>query len=455
MGERALPFAVKTAAAVPEGLPMRWRATFRIEDHELGAVLWSCAYFFCLLCSYYILRPVRDEMGIVGGVEQLQWLFTGTFVVMLLVVPLFGAATRRFARRTLLPAVYLFFIANLVIFFVLFNSDIATRHVARMFFIWLSVFNLFVVSVFWSFMADLFSNAQARRLFGLIAAGGSAGAVLGPALTAMLVKSLGPVNLLLVSAAFLLGAVTCIRQLVRWADAAVPVADEHAEPVPMARAATDAPMGGGILAGLSLLFRSPYLLGIALYILLYTWLATFLYFEQAHIVKAAYTDSATRTQVFAGMDLAVNSLTIVTQLFITARLVERLGLPMTLALVPALMLLGFAALGAAPVLGVLVGFQVMRRAGNYAVAKPAREMLFTVVSREEKYKAKNVIDTLVYRGGDAASGWLFAGLTGLGLSLSALAFVAIPVALVFALTALWLGHRQEDLRNLPRVQPPR
>ena len=434
---------------------MRWRATFRIEEHEIGAVLWSLGYAFCLLCSYYILRPVRDEMGILGGVEQLQWLFTGTFVTMLLAVPLFGAATRRFPRHRLLPVVYLFFIANLLIFYVLFNSDIATRHVARTFFVWLSVFNLFAVSVFWSFMADLFSNAQARRLFGLIAAGGSAGAVLGPALTAVLVKLLGPVNLLLVSAAFLLGAMTCIRRLLRWGDAAVALGAKGGVGLRTTHAPADAPLGGGVLAGLGLLFRSPYLLGIALYILLYTWLATFLYFEQAHIVRAAFADSATRTQVFAAMDLAVNALTILAQLFVTARLVERLGLPVTLVLVPTLMLLGFAALGAAPVLGVLVGFQVLRRAGNYAVAKPAREMLFTVVSREEKYKAKNVIDTLVYRGGDAASGWLFAGLSGLGLSLSALAFVAVPVALVLALTALWLGYRQEALRNLPTVQPPR
>lgn len=419
----------------------RLASAFRMAPGEGTAALWAFAYFFALLSSYYILRPVRDEMGILGGVENLHWLFTGTFVAMLAAVPLYGVAVRRWPRRHLLPRVYLFFILNLLVFYGLFRAGLAEAWLARAFFIWLSVFNLFVVSVFWSFMADLFSNAQARRLFGFVAAGGSAGAIAGPALTAGLAATLGTVNLLLVSAALLGLAVVCIHGLLAWDNPQRPGGDPRAE----------AALGGSALAGFTLLLRSPYLLGIALFILLYTTLSTFLYFEQAHIVRAAFSDSTQRTALFAGIDLAVNTLTVLAQLFLTGRLVERMGLAATLALIPAFLMVGFAALGAAPVLGVLVAVQVLRRAGNYAIARPAREMLFTVVDRESRYKAKNVIDTVVYRGGDALSGWAFAGLTALGLGLSAIAWLGVPLAAAWLAVGLWLGRRQEQLRAVPRV----
>ena len=413
-----------------------------VKDKEISALGWSFAYFFCLLCSYYILRPVRDEMGIQGGVENLQWLFTGTFVAMLVAVPLFGAIAARFPRRKLLPLVYYFFAANILVFYLLLRNEIAVAATARAFFVWISVFNLFVVSVFWSLMADLFANEQARRLFGFIAAGGSAGALLGPFLTTVLAMSIGPANLLVISALFLLLAVICIQRLLR--------GTEHgggrAAPAAMA---TDAPMGGGIFNGVKLVMRSPYLLGICLFILLYTTLATFLYFEQAHIVRDAFDDPGRRTAVFAAIDLAVNLLTILLQIFVTARLVSRFGLPVTLALIPGLMIAGFISLAMAPVLVVLVAFQVTRRTGNYGIARPAREMLFTVVSREEKYKAKNFIDTVVYRGGDAVSGWAFAGLSGLGLGLSAMALIAVPIAAAWLVTGLLLGRKQEWLRRQP------
>jgi len=419
---------------------LRLRATrlLKIAPAEFGAALWAFAYFFALLSSYYILRPVRDEMGILGGVENLQWLFTGTFLAMLAAVPLYGAAVRRFPRRRLLPVVYYFFIANLLAFFALFHSCLGEAWLARVFFIWVSVFNLFVVSVFWSFMADLFSNAQARRLFGFVAAGGSAGAIAGPAVTALLAGSVGTVNLLLISAALLGFAVFCIHRLLAWRN-----------PEPGRSAPRGEPLGGSALAGFSLLLRSPYLLGIGLFILLYTTLSTFLYFEQAHIVRGAFAESADRTALFAAIDLAVNTLTIATQLFFTSRLVERLGLPATLALVPAFLVLGFAGLAAAPVLGMLVAVQVLRRAGNYAVTRPAREMLFTVVGREARYKAKSVIDTVVYRGGDALSGWAFAGLTAAGLGLSAIAWIGVPLAAIWLLVGVWLGRYQERLRTSP------
>ncbi|MCK5481249.1 MAG: MFS transporter [Gammaproteobacteria bacterium] len=421
--------------------PLVLKRLVDVEPEELRALSWSFSYFFALLCSYYIVRPMRDEMGVAGGVENLQWLFTGTFVVMLAIVPLFGWVTSRFGRRRFLPVVYLFFIANLLIFFVLFRSNVTHAWVARAFFIWASVFNLFVVSVFWSFMADLFSNRQARRLFGFIAAGGSAGAITGPLLTASLALSLGPANLLLISALCLGWALLCIYRLIAWKERVTAAAETGA----MADAAADSALGGSLFAGVKLVLRSPYLLGICLLMLLFTTLATFLYFQQAQIVRDSFADPAARTAVFAGIDLAVNSLTILIQVLLTGRLVKWLGLPVTLALIPLLLGAGFLAIGFAPVLAVLVVVQVIRRAGNYAIMRPAREMLYVVLGREEKYKAKNFIDTVVYRGGDAVSAWAYDGLRLLGLSLSAIAFIAVPLAAVWAGVAYRLGKQQSVL----------
>ncbi|MGD2055945.1 MAG: MFS transporter, partial [Gammaproteobacteria bacterium] len=244
-----------------------------VQRQELAALGWAFVYFFCLLCSYYIIRPMRDEMGVAGGVEHLHWLFTGTFVVMLAAVPLFGWVSSRFARRRFLPYVYYFFILNLLIFFALFRSEIAHAYVARAFFIWASVFSLFVVSVFWSFMADIFTNEQARRLFGVIAAGGTAGAISGPLLTSALALPLGPVNLLPVSALLLGVTVLCIRRLGAWRERQ---GDRKPQSGPGEQA-----IGGRVFAGIRLVLQSPYLLGICLLMLLFTTLATFLYFEQA------------------------------------------------------------------------------------------------------------------------------------------------------------------------------
>jgi AAA family ATP:ADP antiporter len=405
-----------------------------VQAHELGALFWAFIYFFSLLCSYYIVRPMRDEMGVAGGVENLQWLFTGTFLVMLAAMPLFGWVAARFERRRFLPYVYYFFIANLLLFFVLFKSDVTHAYVARAFFIWASVFNLFVVSVFWSFMADIFTNAQARRLYGFIAAGGTAGAICGPLLTAALAQPLGPANLLPVSAALLGVAVLCIQRL----GARPPIGRTDA-----ALQATPAPaLGGSPLAGVRLVLRSPYLLGICVLMLLFTTLATFLYFQQAQIVRDSFADPAQRTAVFAAIDLAVNVLTLVFQVLLTGRLVKWLGLGWTLALVPLLLGAGFLVLGLAPVLVVLIVVQVLRRAGNYAIMRPAREMLYVVLEREEKYKAKNFIDTVVYRSGDALSAWAYAGLSALGLGLGTIAFIAVPLAGLWAWVAYRLGQAQ-------------
>jgi AAA family ATP:ADP antiporter len=411
----------------------------QVEPRELRALLWSFAYFFSLLCGYYILRPMRDAMGIAGGVERLHWLFTGTFVAMLAAVPLFGWVTSRLPRRRFLPYVYYFFIANLLVFYVLLGAEGSHEYAARAFFIWTSVYNLFVVSVFWSFMADLFTNAQAKRLFGFVAAGGSAGALAGPVLAATLARPLGTPALLLVSAAFLGVAVLCIHRLLAWS------AEQREDTPAEHRSAETRPLGGGVVAAIPLVLRSPYLLGIALFMLLFTTASTVLYFQQAQIVRDAFASSEERTSVFAAVDLAVNALTITIQVLLTGRLVRALGVAGTLAIVPVLLGLGFVALGFAPVLGVIVAVQILRRAGDYAITRPAREMLYVVLGREEKYKAKNFIDTVVYRGGDAVSAWAFAGLRAMGLSLGAIAFVAVPVAGLWAWLAYRLGRRQEAL----------
>ncbi len=405
-----------------------------VRDGEVRALLWSFAYFFFLLSSYYVLRPLRDEMGIQSGVENLQWLFTGTFFVMLLAVPCFGAVVARFAKSRLVPIVYRFFIANILIFYLLLNFEVARPLVAGAFFVWVSVFNLFVVSIFWSFMADLFRNEQGRRLFGFIAAGGSAGALLGPTLTAALAEPLGPVNLLLVSAGLLELTVWCIRRLLR----APGLGEGHAAPA-------EAAIGGGMLAGVGLVARSPYLLMVCLYIVLFTTTSTFLYFEQAHIVAQASDDSAERTRLFALIDLAVGLLTLLVQCTLTGRLMTRFGLAFALGFLPVLTLIGFAALALAPTLAVLVAFQSIRRAANFAISKPAREVLFTVVTAEEKYKSKNFIDTAVYRGGDMASGWAFHGLRAIGLDLAAIAGITVPLAALWLGVAVFLGRRQNDL----------
>lgn len=413
----------------------------QLEPGETAALLWSFSYFFTLLCSYYIIRPIRDEMGILGGVDNLQWLFTGTLIAMTLLVPLFGWISSRFPRRRFLPYVYGFFILAMLLFHLLINETDTSPAIARAFFIWTSVFNLFVVSVFWSFMADIYSNRQARRLFGFIAAGGTVGALAGPALTTLLVQPLGTKNLLLISALLLCWAIVCIARLSTWA------ATTRADDGTAKTGNNEKQLGGGIWAGITLVVRSPYLLGICLSMLLFTTLATFLYLMQAQIVRDTFTDSAQRTAVFAAIDLTVNGLTLLLQLFLTSRLIQWFGLAVVLAMVPLLLAAGFTLLGMAPALGVLLVVQIIRRAGNYAIMRPAREMLYVVLTREEKYKAKNLIDTVVYRTGDAVSAWLYSGLRSLGMNLAGIAMLAVPLALLWAWIAFRLGRQQTRLAD--------
>lgn len=409
-----------------------------IRREEFPAVAWSFLYFLSLLCGYYVLRPVRDEMGIQAGVGNLPWLFTATFTAMIVAVPVFGWLTARWPRRTALPLVYAFFIANLAGFYALFQYETTRAHAARAFFVWVSVFNLYAVSVFWSFMVDLYSEAQGRRLFGYIAAGGSAGALLGPAITAAIVPATGPVPLLLLSAAMLAVSLVCITRLSAWAAS-------HANVD--ASSARGAALGGGIWDGVRAVLASRYLLGICYYLFSYTVLSTLLYVETAHLVSEAYAASSDRTRLFATLDLVVNAITLVLQVLLTGPMLRRLGVTATLALLPAVAVIGFLVLAAYPVLGVVLAFGVVRRAGEFALSKPAREILFTVVAREAKYKAKNVIDTVVYRGGDAVSSWMATALKALGAGLSATALAAVPVAVAWLAVAAWLGRRERELRR--------
>jgi AAA family ATP:ADP antiporter len=438
-----------------EGLLHRWLArVVDVRPAEVRALCWSFAYFFCLLAGYYMLRPLRDEMGIAGGVRNLPWLFTATFIVMLAVVPVFGAVVAKLPRRRFIPLVYHFFVLNIAIFWLLLALDIGTVHVARVFFVWISVFNLFAVSVFWSFMADLYASDQGKRLFGFIAAGGSAGALLGPAVIVALAVPLGPVNLLIVAALLLEAAVFCALRL-ETAGARLKAGAAPAMTAAPANRADAAAIGGGWLAGITLLARSRYLAGIALWVALLSLAGTFLYFQQAYIVAAASDDPAVRTRIFATIDLAIGILTILVQCAATGRVIAHFGAGPAAAFLPAVFCVGFLALWLSPALSVVIAFQAAQRAANFALSNPAREVLFTVVEREEKYKAKNVIDIVVFRGGDAVSGWLFKLLHGAGLEPGAISLAAVPVTAAWLALALALGRRHEALarKKLTAMQP--
>jgi len=426
-----------------------------LREGEGAALGWSFAYYFLLLCSYYILRPIRDEMGIAGGVDNLAWLFTGTLVGMLLIHPVFTTLVKSLPRRRFVPLTYRFFIANLVVFFALFQLVPENSvWIGRIFFIWVSIYNLFVISVFWSFMTDIYRSAQSKRLFGVLAVGGTIGAMTGSGITSALVQALGPVNLLLISA-LMLEAAARVSGALEKAEQGLAVAGLQDEQ-PDADGGTNDPearirqqvadkqqevIGGGVLDGVRDVLRSPYLLGIALLMLLFTITSTYLYFMQLDVVAGASEDSRVRTQLLANIDLIVNIITLITQLFLTGRLLRWLGVGMSLAFLPLLSLIGFGLVGVAPALLVVLVFQILRRAGNFAIQRPAREVLYTVLPRTEKYKAKNFNDTFVYRVGDQVGAWSYTLMGSLGLGVSSLALTMVPVSAVWLLLALWLGVR--------------
>lgn len=412
---------------------------FTFHDDETPAVVGGLALFFLLFAGYFMLRPVRETMGVAGGVDNLQWLFTGTFIVTLLALPLFGWVVARARRRRILSWTYGFLASNLLAFALVFAVQPDNLWVARAFYIWLSVFNLLSISLAWSVLADLFSNEQAKRLFGLLAAGASLGGLVGPIVGTLLVGVVGHAGLVLLATLFLLGSIGAATYLQRWRDRApLPAEAEH----PRSR-----PLGGNPFAGAGEVLRSPYLLMLALFVVLLASISTFLYFEQARLVAQTFTDRTRQTQVFGLIDTVVQALAILTQLFFTGRIARRMGVGVLLVAVPLVMVTGFLWLALAPVFAVFVVVMVVRRAGEYALVRPGREMLYTVLPAEQKYRAKNFIDTVVYRGGDALSGWVKRGLDVLGEHPQLAMLIGAGIALGWAATGGWLGRRQRRLEQ--------
>lgn len=414
------------------------KRVFNIADSEWRSTAYSFLYFFFLMSSYFILRPVRDEMGIAAGIENMQWLFTGTFIVMLLLVPLFGYLVKMVPRRILIPRIYLFFALNILLYYFAFRY-MNGAVIAAVFFIWLSVFNLFVISIFWSFNADIFGTGQAKRLFGPIAAGGSLGAILGPSLTSLLVGEIGILNLLLVSAFLLLLSTVFIHQLLN-------MHSQNKEQTFLR------PIQGSIWGGLALIRQSPMLKLISVFILLFTTISTFLYFQQGHIISESISSPEARTTYFGTRDLLVNSSTLILQFFLTEKVIRKWGLSFSLTLLPMVACAGFVCLGFSPTVYVLLGFQVTYRSLNFAIQRPAREILFTSVSAEERYKSKNFIDTAIYRSGDAVSGWLFAGLAML-IASPLISFIAIPITIVWLLTGSRIGKHFHTFNQTSYATP--
>ena len=437
-----------------------FKRTAKIESHELRAVLVSFVYLFCLMASYYTMRPLRDALASEVASEDLKFLWTGTFVASTLAALVFGWVVSRYKVSSCLPWIYGFFIINIGIFYVLMggyplgSTDTMTAPVlntwpivlaevkvstvvACVYYVWLSVFNMFVVSVFWSFLADRYSKDQSKRLFGFVAAGGSAGAALGPLATAAIVTDVGVENMLLIAAIVLSITLICIRDLTRHTHGGQ--SEEQQQ-----RASK---VGGSAWSGFAMLFKDPYLIAIAVFVMLYTFISTIFYVAQVDLVRAAFETREARYAVNAVVDGVVNGLAIFTQLFVTSRIAGKWGFVFLLACMPAFMVFAFFALSAFPVLMMILSLQVVRRAGNYAMTRPGREMLWTVVDRDRKYKAKNVIDTSVYRGADLINIWIENGLRSAGFGLAQIALVGAGVAALWTGTAIYLGKTAEKRKS--------
>lgn len=405
------------------------------KREEMPAVAAGFSLFFLIFTSFFMLRPVREAFGSVGGGEDLPWLWTGTFVATMMVVPLYGWVAARTPRRRLLPFLYAITAAVMAGFATSLAANPDNVWTGRAFYIWYSVVNLFVISIAWSLMADLFERERGHRLFGQIAAGASLGGLTGPVLSGFLVAPLGEAGLLYLSTGLLLSSLILVRVLLGWRDRMGPRADLP----PPER------IGGSIWAGLTLIARSPYLIAIAAFVLLLTTATTFLYFEQARIVEAAYPDRIARTQVFAAIDTVVQSLTILIQIFFTGRLAKRLGVTVLLVAVPATMMFGFGLLALAATFPVLVFVMIVRRVGEYALVRPGREMLFAPLDTETKYKAKNAIDTFVYRGGDVIAGWTYTGIVAIA-STGAVAIAGAVLAGLWGAVGYAIGRRHDGAR---------
>ena len=425
-------------------LRRRLLSLVNLAPSETVLVLAGACMFFFLFTGYFMLRPVRETMGIAGGVAKLQWLFTATFVATLVALPLFGWVASRIRRRRILPWTFGFFIANLLAFAASFAQNPDDPWIARTFYVWLSVFNLIAISLAWSVLADLVPVSEAKRLFALVAAGASLGGLAGPVAGTLLVAKIGHGGLMVLASASLALSALCSHLLQRWRD-------EH--PLPEAVATSRArPLGGNALAGVMDVLRSPFLLLISLFVVLLAVVSTFLYFEQARLVAGTFPDRTRQTEVFGIIDAIVQSATIIIQVIFTGHIAKRFGIGVLLTSVPLIMAGGFLWLAFAPVFAVLAPIMVARRVGEYALVRPGREMLYTVLPAEAKYKAKNFIDTAVYRGGDAIGGWVKTALDGIAGNPALAMLIGAFVTLAWAASGYALG-RQPALEENER-QPP-
>ena len=431
------------SVAPPNATMRALRRVVDVRDGDVRAMLTSAVFFFFLLSSYFVLRAMRDEVAAATGVIKLSRLFAATLTVTVLLNPMFAALVVKFPVRRFIPIAYQFFVASMLLFYVLFRFVSAKEGssvdvwTSRTLFVWTTVFALFNTSIFWCLMADTFNSEQAKRMFGFIGVGGTLGSITGSAAAAALATRIGAITLLLVSAGLLELAVLTVSRF--------PWRSGGATPMSGRRPSDNEVIGGSVWAGFTHVLKSPYLFGICCFMLLITIGGTFLYYGQTDLVGRAYADRATRTTVVAQLELAVQTLTLFVQIFFTGRIIRWLGLTLTLAAVPLLSIIGFTALGAFPLFAMVAVFTVLRRAGNFALTNPAMEVLFTVVKREDKYKAKNVIETVVFRSGDQIAAWSYSGLAALGLGLSGISYVAIPLSAIFLGLALWLGRRQAEL----------
>jgi ATP:ADP antiporter, AAA family len=413
-----------------------------VKPNELRALWLGFVFNFVVLAGYYILRPIREEIGATSGVENLPWMYTGTLIFTLIANVLFAAIVSRMSRRKFLPIAYRFAISNLFIFFVLMRFVPGDWQwlLARSFFVWVSVFNLFATTLFWAFMTDLFTAEQGKRLFGFIAVGGSLGAIVGPLVPTFLVGHFSTGAFCLMSAAMFEIAAQCVRFF-------------PAEFPENPQAATaEKPIGGNVWNSFTHIVRSPYLFALVVFIFVYTLTNTWANFQQVELTRVALSTKEARTAYFGTLDFSVNTLTVLIQIFLTSRLLKWTGVGFTLVLMPALSGIGFASLGYAPVLAVLAVFQVVRRATGFALLRPAREILFTVLRREDKYKAKSVIDTFGYRLGDQVGAWSYRAMHDVGMSLRAISFITVPIVAGWCALSMWLGRRQRQLAEAKRDQ---
>jgi AAA family ATP:ADP antiporter len=427
--------------------PRLLQTLLNLRREEVGPVLIAALFFFCVLTALMLLRPARDALGMERGIESIRWLFIGTAVVTLAVNPLFGWLVSRLRRLQFIGATYGFFVLSLVGFWALlmFAPGVIGQRSGQVFYVWFSVFNLFVTMVFWALLADRFSSEQGKRLFALISVGGTLGAIFGPWLTSQLAEPLGTPNLLLVAGGFLLLALVTAWLLVR-------VAPDRADiysPAAAGFASEAERIGGSAWAGLQAVFRSRYLTGIAGYILLMTVLATFIYFTRPQMVAAVSDSMDARAAILGNIDMWTQIAVLVLQLTLTGKIIQRFGLGVALAVLPVATAIGFIGLAVYGSFALLILLEAANRAVQRGITRPAREALFTVVGREEKYKAKAFVDTFIYRSGDVVGAQTEGALGRLGLAMGGLVSVVVPLALVWAALGLWLGRAQARRVALP------